>query len=102
MTCAEPIVNDSKGSCQFSVVDGAGARVAWAVAGVVYLVSCLIAFALMGRAKQVRVLEPADPTGLERIRTLMSEIDDTRRRERDTRRSDVALAPPEGERQTAP
>jgi hypothetical protein len=84
------------------LVDGAGARVAWAVAGVVYLVSCLIAFALMGRAKQVRVLEPADPTGLERIRTLMSEIDDTRRRERDTRRSDVALAPPEGERQTAP
>ena len=84
------------------LVDGAGARVAWAAAGVVYLVSCLIAFALMGRARQVRVLEPADPTGLERIRTLMSEIDDTRRRERDTRRSDVALAPPEGERQTAP
>jgi MFS family permease len=84
------------------LVDGAGARVAWAVAGVVYLVSCLVAFALMGRARQLRVLEPADPDGLERIRTLMSEIDDTRRRERESRRSDVALAPSESERQTAP
>ena len=56
----------------------------------------------MGRARQLRVLEPADPNGLERIRTLMSEIDDTRRRERETRRSDVALAPAESERQTAP
>ena len=84
------------------VVDGAGARVAWAVAGVVYLVSCLVALALMGRARRLRVLEPGDPSGLERIRTLMSEIDQTRRRERDTQRSDVALAPPESERRTAP
>ena len=84
------------------LVDGAGARVAWAVAGVIYLVSCVVAFALIGRARRLRVIEPVDPSGLERIRTLMSEIDDTRRRERETQRSDVALAPPESERQTAP
>jgi MFS family permease len=87
------------------LVDGAGARTAWAVAGGVYVVSTVLAFALTGSTRRERVAapaEPAGPEGLERIRTLMAEIDDTRRREQDSRRPDATLVPPETESGTPP
>ena len=77
------------------LVDGAGARAAWAVAGAVYLVSTILALTLTRSSEGARAFRPAEPVGLERIRTLMTEIDETRRREEENGRSDVALAPPE-------
>ena len=75
------------------LVDGAGARVAWAVAGGVYLLSTVLAFALTGVPGEEAA--PEQPEGLERIRVLMSEIEETRRREQGDVRPDVALAPSE-------
>ena len=77
------------------LVDGAGARAAWAAAGVVYLVSTILALAPTRPSANARASRPAEPAGLERIRTLMTEIDETRRREHENGISDVALAPPE-------
>jgi MFS family permease len=73
------------------LVDGAGARTAWAVAGGVYVVSTVLAFVLTGSARRERV---AEPEGLQRIRSLMAEVDDTRRREREGTGADAALAHP--------
>jgi MFS family permease len=75
------------------VVDGAGARVAWAVAGGVYLLSTVLAFVLTRVPGEETA--PEQPEGLERIRVLMSEIEETRRREQGDVRPDVALAPSE-------
>lgn len=77
------------------LVDGAGARAAWAVAGAVYLVSTILALVLTRPSANARAARPAEPAGLERIRSLMTEIDETRRREQENGVSDVALAPPE-------
>jgi MFS family permease len=78
------------------LVDAAGARVAWAVAGGVYALSTVLAVALTRTAAESRLPdEPEEPGGLERIRVLMSEIEETRRREQEGARPDVALAPPE-------
>jgi hypothetical protein len=79
------------------LVDGAGARVAWAAAGVVYLLSTVLAFALTPSSREERrtaaasVSEPgaAEPTGLDRIRALMDEIDEAHQREHERRRSDA-------------
>ena len=84
------------------LVDYAGARAAWAVAGGVYLVAAVMAVVLTSRIREkvaagVTVAEP--PDGLERIRVLMDEIEETRRREQQRALPDVAvLAPrdPEG------
>ena len=82
------------------LVDGAGARAAWAVAGVVYLLATILALALTRPAAENRSSRPAEPAGLERIRTLMTEIDETRRREQEPAPPDIALAPPERETRT--
>ena len=82
------------------LVDGAGARAAWAVAGVVYLLATILALVLTQSARETRSSESAEPAGLERIRTLMTEIDETRRREQETAAPDIALAPPERETRT--
>jgi MFS family permease len=82
------------------LVDGAGARTAWAVAGAVYLVSTVLAFVLTGSSGRVRASVPAEPAGLERIRTLMAEIDETHRREHEHGPAEVALAPPEHKTRT--
>ena len=79
------------------LVDGAGARAAWGVAGAVYLVSTLLALVLTRPSADARTSRTAEHAGLERIRTLMTEIDETRRREQENDLSDVALAPPERE-----
>jgi hypothetical protein len=78
------------------LVDGAGARVAWAAAGAVYLVSTVLAFVLAGPPRQARLAAAPEPSGLARIGALMAEIDETRRLEESVR-ADVALAPPEGQ-----
>jgi MFS family permease len=84
------------------LVDLAGARVAWAVAGCVYLVAAVVAFALTRRTRAAAGLDEelaGTPPGLERIRALMSEIEETRRREQQRAAADrAALAPrdPEG------
>lgn len=84
------------------LVDYAGARVAWAVAGCVYLVAAVIAVVLTSRIREsaaADVTAAAQPAGLERIRVLMDEVEETRRREQQRARPDVAvLAPrdPEG------
>jgi MFS family permease len=82
------------------IVDGAGARAAWAAAGVVYLLSTVLAFVLTPSSREERragaafaAAEASEPTGLERIRTLMDEIDETRRREHENVR-DAAVAQP--------
>ena len=82
------------------LVDGAGARAAWAVAGVVYLLATILALVLTQSATETRSSESAEPAGLERIRTLMTEIDETRRREQELAPPDIALAPPERETRT--
>ena len=82
------------------LVDGAGARAAWAVAGVVYLLSTVLALVLIRPSAEARAVRPAEAAGLERIRTLMTEIDETRRREQESGLSDVSLAPPERETRT--
>ncbi len=83
------------------LVDGAGARAAWAVAGVVYLLSTVLALVLIRPSAEARAVRPAEAAGLERIRTLMTEIDETRRREEEENGlSDVSLAPPERETRT--
>jgi hypothetical protein len=88
------------------LVDFAGARVAWAFAGGVYLVAAVTAFILTRRIREAG--EPGrapagEPAGLARIRALMDEIEETRRREQHRARPDVAvLAPPEPERRPTP
>ena len=76
------------------LVDYAGARAAWGTAGGVYLVAAVMAFVLTRRTREAvgaesrRLVEPA---GMERIRALMSEIEETRRREQQRMRNDQAI-----------
>jgi MFS family permease len=86
------------------LVDGAGARAAWAAAGAVYLVSTVLAFALTRSAREDRLgaAEHAQPEGLERIQALMAEIDETRRREQEKGHADVAFVPPESRSEARP
>ncbi len=66
------------------LVDAAGARRAWAIAGGVYLFAALLAFAMTARTRDAAQAAPGrsgDPAGLERLRALMSEVEETRRRE---------------------
>jgi hypothetical protein len=75
------------------LVDAAGARAAWALAGCVYLVAAALAFVLTARTRDVSESQrSAPPAGLERLRVLMSEVDETRRREQNGHAADVPLA----------
>jgi MFS family permease len=79
------------------LVDKAGARAAWAFAGCVYLVAAALAMVLTARIRDAAApeTEPGEPPGgLERIRALMDEIDETRARERQRARGDVAILAP--------
>ncbi len=85
------------------LVDHRGARAAWAVAGAVYLLATTLAFALtrgMRDDRRSSKRDAAASSGLERIESLMSEIEETRRGEGERGRPDVALAPPTTERRT--
>jgi MFS family permease len=69
------------------LVDAAGARRAWAIAGAIYLVAAALAFVFTSRTREATRAEPAangEPVGFERLRALMSEVEETRRREHAT------------------
>ena len=65
------------------LVDAAGARAAWALAGMVYLAASGLAFLFTSRTRDVapEARRDGEPAGLERLRALMNEVDETRRRE---------------------
>ncbi len=72
------------------LTDVAGARTTWAIAGCVYLVAALIAFPMTRRVRadaeaQLGLRPVPAATGVERIESLMAEIDATRRLEREQR-----------------
>ena len=76
------------------LVDAAGARTAWALAGIVYVVAGVLAFAFTRRTREVALPESppsVEPAGLERLRTLMNEVDETRRLEQHRGVIDVPL-----------
>jgi MFS family permease len=79
------------------LVDAAGARVAWAFAGCIYVVAAAFAFVLTLRTRDAAAPEVDDaPAGIVRLRALMEEVEETRRRERRSA-PDLALGPdPEG------
>ena len=83
------------------LVDAAGARVAWAIAGCIYLGAAVLALVLTARIREASVAPAEDePSGLVRIRSLMNEIDETRRRERAA--AEVAVRPREVEGRQSP
>ena len=87
------------------LVDYAGARAAWATAGGVYLVAAAMAFVLTRRTMDASEVptRPAEPAGLERIRALMDEIEETRERERASTQNDVpVLRPRDAEGRSSP
>ena len=77
------------------LVDAAGARTAWALAGCVYLVAAALAFVLTARTRDVaapREDTNGEPAGLERLRALMTEVEETRRREQNRGAAEITLA----------
>ena len=84
------------------IVDAAGARVAWGIAGCIYLGAAVLALVLTARIREVSVADRADeePDGLERIRSLMDEIEETRRRERIA--ADIGVRTREAESRPSP
>jgi len=84
------------------LVDAVGARASWAIASGIFLVAAALAVVLTARLREAE--EPATaPSGIERIRTLMDEIDDTRRREQQRTAAEVAvLAPRDAESRSTP
>jgi MFS family permease len=84
------------------LVDAVGARTSWAIASGIFLVAAALAVVLTARLREVD--EPARaPSGLERIRTLMDEIDETRQRELERGSPEVAvLAPRDAESRSTP
>jgi MFS family permease len=82
------------------LVDAAGARVAWALAAAIYVGAAAIAFALTRRTRDARETQRrrnGEPAGFERLRGLMAEVEETRRREQASGESEVPFArDPEG------
>ena len=77
------------------LVDAAGARTAWAIAGCVYLVAAVLAIVLTARTPDLaepRERTNGEPAGFERLRALMTEVEETRRREKPGSVPDVTLA----------
>ncbi|MCZ7588010.1 MAG: MFS transporter [Gaiella sp.] len=84
------------------LVDSVGARASWAVASGIFLVAAVLAVGLTAGLREERA--PAgEPSGIERIRVLMEEIDETRQREQQRGAPDVAvLAPRDAESRLTP
>jgi DHA3 family macrolide efflux protein-like MFS transporter len=79
------------------LVDSVGARASWAIASGIFLVAAALAVVLTAGLRE----QPAPasvPSGLERIRVLMDEIDETRRREQQRATSEVAVVAPRDSR----
>lgn len=84
------------------LVDSVGARASWAIASGIFLVAAALAVVLTAGLREERAPATA-PSGLERIRVLMDEIDDTRQREQQRTASEVAvLAPRDAESRLTP
>ena len=62
------------------LTDVAGARTTWALAGCVYLIASLTAFVMTRRTRETLEVKPE--TGIERLESLLTEIDTTRTTER--------------------
>ena len=77
------------------LVDAAGARAAWALAGMVYLAASVLAFVFTSRTRDVapESRRRREPAGLERLRALMNEVDETRQREQAHNEVRRGLAP---------
>lgn len=80
------------------LTDAVGARATWALAACVYLVASLIAFTMTRRLREAHeardaVESRAPRTGLERVRSLLDEIEATRREERVRPRRQVPYVP---------
>jgi MFS family permease len=84
------------------LVDAVGARASWAIASGIYFVAAALAVVLTARLREAD--EPARaPTGLDRIRTLMDEIEETRQREQERGSPEIAvLAPRDAESRSTP
>jgi hypothetical protein len=84
------------------LVDAVGARASWAIASAIFLVAAALAVVLTARLREAD--EPARaPTGLDRIRTLMDEIEETRQREQERGSPEIAvLAPRDAESRSTP
>ena len=84
------------------LVDAVGARASWTIASCIFLVAAALAVVLTSRLREEDAPALA-PSGLERIRTLMDEIDDTRQRELERGSPEVAvLAPRDAESRSTP
>jgi sulfite exporter TauE/SafE len=84
------------------LVDAVGARASWTIASGVFLVAAGLAVVLTARLREVEAPVRA-PSGLERIRTLMDEIDETRQREQQRGTAEIAvLAPRDAESRSTP
>ncbi|MGI8972589.1 MAG: MFS transporter [Gaiella sp.] len=63
------------------LVDAAGARATWAVAGGIYLAASVVAMVLTRKLRREAVSEATDDVGVARLQLLLEDIDETRRRE---------------------
>ena len=84
------------------LVDAVGARASWAIASCIFFVAAVLAVVLTARLREAEA--PARATsGLDRIRTLMDEIEDTRQREQQLGAPEIAvLAPRDAEGRSTP
>jgi MFS family permease len=82
------------------LVDAAGARTAWALAAAIYVAAAAIAFALTRRTRDAAETlrrRNGEPAGFERLRGLMAEVEETRRREQANGEPELPFArDPEG------
>lgn len=84
------------------LVDSVGARASWTIASGIFLLAAVLAVALTAGLRE-RPARTAPPTGLDRIKALMEEIDETRQREHQRASPDVAvLAPRDAESRVTP
>jgi len=84
------------------LVDAVGARASWAIASGIFLVAAALAVVFTARLREADAPARA-PSGLDRIRTLMDEIEDTRQREQQLGAPEIAvLAPRDAEGRSTP
>ena len=84
------------------LVDAVGARASWAIASGIFLGASALALVLTARLGE-RAAPVFAPSGLDRIRVLMDEIEETRQREQQRGPAEVAvLAPRDAESRAAP
>jgi MFS family permease len=84
------------------LVDSVGARASWAIASCIFLAAAAFAVVLTARLGE-RAAPARAPSGLDRIKVLMDEIEETRRREQQREPAEVAvLAPRDAESRATP